>query len=533
LVVERALERRPLRRNDVERALRVLCALEPALWTRGPFGTHRSLLEATLAAAAETSADGSLQLRAKLALANLVRRTGELPRASELLDDVVRETDARGDLVLLGRALRAKVQLALSEGSLEDAEARARQALDVMQRSGDRWTEALTLCTLANALRERMRYDEALGCYRHAIALHTAVGNEAFRALTIGELGILHLERIELVEARRCIEESLAVYRHRREPWLDMFSVATLGLIEHAEGNLDAAAARLEEAVASARAMGMPRFEGMFGWWIAQVARDRGQHAEAIAMLERARELLESAHDGRNAAGVSATLGGALAAIGRIEAAQQHLRAALSALRPDDSLHAVATLEAAHVDIAIAARERAAGDLAASRRSFDRVRAAIASAHAPDAAHRGVPLVQRSSDVRFALRLVERALREIQNSVVEGDQDRTLHALVIHKEALWFALPDGARVDLRRRRAVRNVLLRLVGERVRAPGAALAPRALIDAGWPGEKIMPSAARNRLHVTITTLRNLGLREVLIGGDDGYRLDPDVPVRVVSQ
>jgi hypothetical protein len=52
--------------------------------------------------------------------------------------------------------------------------------------------------------------------------------------------------------------------------------------------------------------------------------------------------------------------------------------------------------------------------------------------------------------------------------------------------------------------------------------------ALLAAGWPGERILPDAATNRLYVAIATLRKLGLRDVLVRFDEGYRLDPGVPL-----
>ena len=55
---------------------------------------------------------------------------------------------------------------------------------------------------------------------------------------------------------------------------------------------------------------------------------------------------------------------------------------------------------------------------------------------------------------------------------------------------------------------------------------------LVAKGWPGERMLPAAARNRLHVTLTTLRKLGLRELLQANEGGYLLDPALPVRLVD-
>ncbi|MFT4621412.1 MAG: hypothetical protein ACI8PZ_000064 [Myxococcota bacterium] len=68
-----------------------------------------------------------------------------------------------------------------------------------------------------------------------------------------------------------------------------------------------------------------------------------------------------------------------------------------------------------------------------------------------------------------------------------------------------FVLPDGTRVDLSRRRALQRVLAALAT----ANGPLDLP-ALVEAGWPGEALVPRSGRRRLEVALSTLRALGLR-----------------------
>ena len=51
---------------------------------------------------------------------------------------------------------------------------------------------------------------------------------------------------------------------------------------------------------------------------------------------------------------------------------------------------------------------------------------------------------------------------------------------------------------------------------------------LVAAGWPDERILSAAAGNRIGVALTSLRKLGLRDILQREGDGYALDPAVPV-----
>jgi len=92
-------------------------------------------------------------------------------------------------------------------------------------------------------------------------------------------------------------------------------------------------------------------------------------------------------------------------------------------------------------------------------------------------------------------------------------------------------LQDGTEIDVRRRRAVRRILVQLSERRVHEPGAATSLDQLVAVGWPGEKILPNAATNRGYVAIATLRRAGLHELLQTGPEGYRLDPRVPLIMI--
>ncbi|HJL01420.1 MAG TPA: hypothetical protein RMH85_08695 [Polyangiaceae bacterium LLY-WYZ-15_(1-7)] len=83
-------------------------------------------------------------------------------------------------------------------------------------------------------------------------------------------------------------------------------------------------------------------------------------------------------------------------------------------------------------------------------------------------------------------------------------------------------------VDVRRRPTLRRVLAALVERRVAAPGEALAWDALLEAGWPGQKVRAESGAHRVRVAVSTLRKLGLADVIETVEEGYRLDPEVPV-----
>ena len=102
----------------------------------------------------------------------------------------------------------------------------------------------------------------------------------------------------------------------------------------------------------------------------------------------------------------------------------------------------------------------------------------------------------------------------------------------VHQDGDWFDVPGGARVSCRHRTHLRRLLKALAHHRVQHPGEALNADALFAVGWPGERIEPRSARNRLKVAMSTLRKMGFGATLVGDREGYRLKRDIPVEVVE-
>jgi hypothetical protein len=85
----------------------------------------------------------------------------------------------------------------------------------------------------------------------------------------------------------------------------------------------------------------------------------------------------------------------------------------------------------------------------------------------------------------------------------------------------------GKRVSLERRAVLRRVLEALVA--AHPVGEVLGPDAILGAGWPGEDFSYDSGRNRMYVALSSLRNLGLRDLLQRHGDGWRLDPALVIR----
>ncbi len=152
---------------------------------------------------------------------------------------------------------------------------------------------------------------------------------------------------------------------------------------------------------------------------------------------------------------------------------------------------------------------------------------------------RGVPLAARQPTTLHVGDVVEcgdatllvRALAEGGANVARTSaRAATTDAYVIGVDCRSLSAPHAEPVNLGRRGALRRVLLELAEKRIAEPGSGLSVDALLGAGWPGEKMSYEAGVARVYTTIQRLRALGLQAVLITRDDGYLLDPNVPVRI---
>lgn len=90
----------------------------------------------------------------------------------------------------------------------------------------------------------------------------------------------------------------------------------------------------------------------------------------------------------------------------------------------------------------------------------------------------------------------------------------------------------GKHADLRKNKLLLRLLSALAEERLAAPGRCLTVDALLQVGWPGEKMQREAGQNRVYVAIAALRRAGLGEHLERDDGGYRLSPTLRVELVS-
>ena len=160
------------------------------------------------------------------------------------------------------------------------------------------------------------------------------------------------------------------------------------------------------------------------------------------------------------------------------------------------------------------------------------------------------PLVEQRTPGIAQLRAGYRALRRMAPSIPLPDPAmlrETVAGLVGGRRAgavaasgLWLdlrareaRLPGGARVSLARRVAPWRILLALTRRQLARPGGRLTVSDLQEAGWPGETLVHESARARVYVAVSTLRKLGLGELLESDEDGYGFDRDLEVWIDAE
>lgn len=334
-----------------------------ALWRlRGSPGRHAALLDAALAEELPPDARGRLLL----ARAELRRRAGFLSLVEADLDEAEalagaeqggarRATPARGEpgrprvrdedpiaLVRIGRGLlaaargqpaaaasafegalartgpgtllgaRANANLAAllrRAGDAVGAEQRFMAAIQAAELHRDRVTAARARGNLGTLLSELGRLEEAEAAHRAEIAAHHAVGDRRSLGGAWISLANVHLRRGWRAEARACLGRAREVLESDGAADFLGLVHTQLGLLDLADGDLDAADRTLHHALDLERSAGRSGGVALVLHHLALLHTLRGQRGEAIRAWEQALERAEAARWGPLAEEIRGLLG--------------------------------------------------------------------------------------------------------------------------------------------------------------------------------------------------------------------------------
>ncbi len=487
---------------------------------RGTLAGRLSLLDAAIGTQSPPS---SALVLALVARAELLAALG---RPAEAREDRCR---ARELCTLVpGARLRADVDLglaaeALSSGRLDEARALAEEALASYHALGARRSEVEGLTAVARILTASGDLDAAVEHAERAANAARAAGSERLELAAVGALGLALHELGDLDAAERHLESALARSRAAQDGAAEALHGTSLGIVWIERGEIVEAQALLERVAGEQRATG-----------------DRAHLASTLGTLglgEEARGLTAAARDHYEEAAAlhrdtehAPQEGLTLAWSGRLEASRDRCEDARRALEEARSrlfaggpagLLVTYDLCEAHLSLAEARAAQARGDAPAASACLVRARRVLtAHTEAPPSVH-----------VRLARASLSRALGAATAAIASPSPPATElrlpdPGLTVSVSALWFQAPGGERVSLATRRALRCILRRLADERDARPGEPLEVPALLEAGWPGERVGYEAGVSRVYAAVSHLRRDGLRDVLVRRDDGYLLDPGV-------
>lgn len=472
-------------------------------------------LRRVMTLATEPDADDALRERGLLAAVRLAKRSAPLAADQRAAITGLLQRP-RG----LSAAARARAHLSLGRDARVTGRdpAAARAHLDAAARAartaGDDAAAADVLLEQGLGHHQRRAEAPTRACYERALRMYRALGDAAGEGRALGDLGALDhdLGRFEL--ARERYGEALQRIRAAGDAWLEGAFLGNLGVLEQelgqdvaAEGSFRAALARLEP-LRERRLCAITR--GNLG----SLLHARGDARAASAQHRQAAEALAALGDARSEALAWARLAASLTALD----ARDAVVAAL--LRADGAL---ARVEDADTKAVVALLARLAALLTPP---YD-AEAAREAAHAARRATGGeAALVERNDDARHAVRLLDEALARRPASTDAPARPE----LVVELAARRCRLPNGSWDDLGRHGAMWRILVALAARSAAGERAGLEARALVEAAWPGERILPDAATNRLYVALSGLRARGLRAWIVRRDDGYLLDPALRVRL---
>ena len=524
-IARRELAKKPARAAEVARALSALLALERPCIMREPVDEYIALLETALDGALGLGVDRrqvaeALRMRGGLYL--FAGRPSDTERDNHVALALAREL---GDVALEARLMAAlalsglrRVPIAPDEVPKRRIDARhgMEEALALYpHRDARRGIILNNLGVILESLEDfeeaERRYDEAVACYPN-IACQSA-------GVALASRGALHYASGRLAEGQADLRRALDMLTAFGDRRTIAYAYAELGALLVEQGLPGPARAELEACLACHADNGFSWYEGPalatlgdleLGLGAAAAARERYS-----AALEVARGSADAALQVRALAGSAS----ALAMAGSLADAHEALRAA-SQLGGD-------AIAKALIDVATGFVVLAEADVA---KSPTEARDARVLVRAKVDASSDVATIARSWIVRCAGQRLDQALRaDAERRAGQSGEAK----LRVTADGKWFRPPDADGVSLHRRLALALVLECLLRSRIDSPGEGVPLADLFAAGWPGDRADAHSAAMRVHQAIATLRKLGLRSALLRKQDGYLLDPSVPVTRVHK
>jgi tetratricopeptide (TPR) repeat protein len=451
-------------------------------------------------------------------------------RYAERADTLRAALAAPSELSSHARALIEYGDACRFAGRIGESEDAFRRLLEEAMTEGAIALRAEARMGLGNAACARSRWDEAVVELTHAVDDARLASDRRLGARARCILASAHFNRGDLDQASVLLREALQSAREYELASVEAPALISLGVIALAQGELHEAFARLSEGILLAERIADEHWAATARSYLAIQAHLSGRAAAAEPLYEASIAELDSLGIRRAAGLCRLALATLFMAQGRWSDARSTLEQAISSLAvtcPDyeSTLQAglaICALAGGHVPafrhhVAYARRLLTNGPPAARAPVVERV------ARLDELSHSDAPLEPRSLE----LALIDRACAGLGGHAVGP-------SLVVEREWKLFVVPGSTqRVSLARRGPLRRLLGALVVRHAARKQEYVKDEELIASVWPDERILPKPASKRLHTAVSTLRAMGLRPWIDRAADGYRLRPDLIVRVVAE
>ncbi|HLM06399.1 MAG TPA: tetratricopeptide repeat protein, partial [Blastococcus sp.] len=191
--------------------------------------------------------------------------------------------DREGEAMVTGQV----GALLMNMGRLAEARVASEQALAEFRSSGHRYREGVMLTNLARIAMESGRLDDALEGGREALRLTEEIDDAEGIAASMHSLGDSHRLIGDLTGAREYLDRGLEQSRQHALPYFTAHMLASLAVVDLAEGDVEAAVAHARQAQEEASGSDVPH-AGARADLVAGMARYAAGDPAAVRLLRAA-----------------------------------------------------------------------------------------------------------------------------------------------------------------------------------------------------------------------------------------------------
>lgn len=560
---------------NLELLLSITLALDHVLYHQGPSDLHHDVLTRTLELVETASASTSVNAtRVLYAMGRLQLAMGDFQASHNTLEKAITQGKSLDDQFSVGSAENQLSRHAFQCGDPEDCLAHVQRAAQAFESLQNPYLKSLSRYTRAYVLFSQGNTDQARSLLLRTLDELGRDSNCQLRGQILSRLSAVEYAAGFPEKGPALLKEAIRILS-AGFPVDCLEEIITLGEVYLDLGRFDESEHVLRQAQLLIDRSGHKRLKAWAELCLGFIRVDTGQLMEANEFLARARDtaepdemvpmwaryglMLSHWHDHDLATGFKNVLeilgsvegpfatdnpwmlafcGAFCAAQGRVELSQKLLETA-SQLGSVACNFGPLSLDAlnlcyAHLELAKARAETDAGRDKQAVTAFARARKHLIEVHRRSRggehtlAERQSPL-EVTFNSRMMARLLLRSMPETTRLQSEAElQVADRNTLIVDEQGRWFRPPSVDWIDIAAKPQLCRLLVGLVKMRQEDPTETLSIDDVVELLWPDERILPSAALNRVYKTISVLRNSGLGRLLLGGADGYRLDADVPV-----